>query len=498
MNIVQKKLKKGLTVALSGLLLCGSLSLTAYADEPYDVYNYDRWGEAIPSQAGYLAQRAVSGEDLGTTHFNNASDIFRDHNDRFYVADTGNNRIVVVNTDWTETVKVLDTFTMPDGSTTTLMSPKGVYVSPQNELIYIADSENSRVLACDLDGNVKICLEKPASEVYDQQSTFLPQKVLVDKAENVYIVLNNTTNGACVFNAAGEFTGFYGPNRVEPTAEVLARYFWRTIATEEMQEKMKKSVASAFSNFDLDDEGFIYTSTESATQVMDRVKKVNPAGENLFADYNVKWGDRITTWYSGTSYVTRIVDIDVADDGSINCLDSTTGRVFQYDKECNLLFIVGTQANQVGGFSRVTAVETIGTSILVLDGDKNTVTIYDETAFGETVHYATELYNEGRYEEALEPWYEVLKYDGNYRRAFIGIASALFNKGDYEGSMKYAKLADSPYIYNRAFEGWRTDFLKENLTLILVAVAGVAGGIAAVYFVLKKKNGNNGKEGKQS
>lgn len=498
MNIVQKKLKKGLTVALAAMLLCGSLSMTASADEPYDVYNYDRWGEATPSQAGYLAQRAISGEDLGTTHFNNPSDIFRDHNDRFYVADTGNNRIVIVNKDLTETIAVLETFTMPDGSTTTLKTPKGVYVSPQNNLIYIADSENSRVLACDMDGNVKINLEKPSSEVYDQESTFLPQKVLVDKAENVYIVLNNTTNGACVFNSAGEFTGFYGANRVEPTAEVLARYFWRTIATEEMQEKMKKSVASAFSNFDLDDEGFIYTSTESATQEMDRVKKVNPAGENLFADYSVKWGDRTSLWYSGTTYNTRIVDLDVADDGSINCLDTTTGRVFQYDKECNLLFIVGTQANQVGGFSRATAVETIGTSILVLDGDKNTVTVFDETAFGETVHYATALYNEGRYEEALEPWYEVLKYDGNYRRAFIGIASALFNKGDYEGSMKYAKLADSPYIYNRAFEGWRTDFLKENLTLILVAVAGAAGGIAAVYYVLKKRNANSGKEGSQS
>ena len=212
---MNKRLRKFCTAALAGVLLAGALPLGASADEPYDVYNYDRWGEAIPSQAGYIADRSVSGEDLGISHFTNPSDIFRDDQNQFYVCDKGNNRIVVVNTEWSKVLNVLEDFTMPDGSKTTLKNPTGVYVSPENQLVYIADTDNSRILISDTKGNVKLEITKPESEVYDQDLTFLPQKVLVDKACNVYVVLNNTTSGACVFNPKGEFTGFYGANRVE-------------------------------------------------------------------------------------------------------------------------------------------------------------------------------------------------------------------------------------------------------------------------------------------
>ena len=325
----------------------------------------------------------------------------------------------------------------------------------------------------------------------------LPQKVLVDKACNVYVVLNNTTSGACVFNPKGEFTGFYGANRVEQTAEVAARYFWSAIATEEMRDKMKASVPSGFSNFDLDDEGFIFTSTESSTQDTDRVKKVNPAGYNLFADYDVIWGDGSSLWYSGTAYATRFVDIDISDDGMINCLDLTTGRVFQYDEECNLLFILGTTGDQVGGFKQVSALETLDTNIYVLDAGKNTVTIFKETVFGSIVHEATNLYNAGYYEEALGPWQEVLKRDGNYRRAYIGIASAMLKKGDYAESMKYAKLADSPYRYNEAFEGYRSEFLKEYFNVLIIGALVLIGGGYGFHKWRKKKHTQNtaGKEG---
>ncbi|MBQ4464923.1 MAG: hypothetical protein II916_03035 [Oscillospiraceae bacterium] len=89
------------------------------------------------------------------------------------------------------------------------------------------------------------------------------------------------------------------------------------------------------------------------------------------------------------------------------------------------------------------------------------------------------LYNDGYYEEALEPWFKVLQYDGNYRRAFLGISAAYLVQENYEGSMKYAKLADSPYRYNRAFEGYRQEWLAAHYKLvtavvILLVIAGFA------------------------
>ena len=46
------------SVLAAGLTLTMALpmlTLTASADEPYDVYNYKHLGEAVPSQAGDLA-----------------------------------------------------------------------------------------------------------------------------------------------------------------------------------------------------------------------------------------------------------------------------------------------------------------------------------------------------------------------------------------------------------------------------------------------------------
>ena len=181
-----------------------------------------------------------------------------------------------------------------------------------------------------------------------------------------------------------------------------------------------------------------------------------------------------------------MTDIVVSDNGYINCLDLTTGRIFQYDSECNLMFVVGTTAEQLGGFKQVSAIESMGTNLYIVDSLKNTITVFEETEFGSIVHEATDLYNTGYYEEALEPWYEVLKRDGNYRNAYIGIASAKLNSGEYEDAMKYSKLADSGGRYNRAFEGYRQDWIDANFNLV-VAVIIILIALIISNSILKKK-----------
>lgn len=486
---MKKGLKKLLSLVFSGVLLgCSAVSSAVSAAEPYDVYNYDRWGEAIPSQAGYIADRSVSGNDLGIGHFSSPADIFRDHNDIFYIADSGNNRIVAVNSDFDEVIRIYDEFIMPDGSATTLKNPTGIYVSAENGNIYIADNENSRVLVCSADAEVVMEITKPVSEVYDQKKTFLPQRVIADKAGNIYVVLGNITTGAAMFSPDGEFTGFYGANRVEPTAEIISNYIKNLFMSEEKKARRTRNVPSGITSFDIEGD-FIFTCTASSTQTTDTVKKLNAAGNNIFSGMELSFGD-YTPMYDtaeNTTYAASICDIDIADDGSINCLDLTTGRVFQYDEECNLLFITGTLAKQVGGFEQVSAVESMGANLYVLDMQKNTVTVFTETSFGEIVHEATALYNAGHYEKALEPWYEVLRRDGSYRRAYIGVASALLNAGDYEGAMKYAELADAPAIYNKAFEGYRMDFLKANFTAIITLIIVLIAAIAIFRRVLRKR-----------
>lgn len=480
---MKKHIKKLLSCILTGVISASSLVMPVSADEPYTVYNYDTWGEAVPSQAGYLAEISILGDDFGIGHFSAPNDIFKDDNDNFYLADSGNDRIVVFDSEFSKVIKIYDTFKGLDGKDTTLKNPMGVFVDTQNQYIYIADNKNSRVIKSDMDGNIVAEFTKPTSEVYPQELTFLPQKVLVDSAGYVYIVVNNITSGAVMFNSSGEFVGFYGANKVKQTAEVISNYMWNLIATDEQRASRSKSVPMGFNNFDIDKEGFIYTCTQSENT--DIIKKVNPAGKNLFENVDALWGDDTTT--SQTTKTVAMTDIDISDNGYINCLDLTTGRVFQFDAECNLMFILGTNSEQVGGFKKVSAVETKGNDIYVVDALKNNITVFKETEFGSIVHEATDLYNDGYYEEALQPWYEVLKRDGNYRNAYIGIASAKLNSGDYEEAMKYSRLADSGTRYNKAFEGYRQDWLDAHFSLVaFVIILLVVIWITNV--ILKKKN----------
>ena len=486
MKILSRRL---VTLALSGALLGGCITaLTSSAREPYDIYNYDRWGEAIPSQAGYIAERAVSGYDLGVGAFESPSDIFCDHNDIFYIVDSGNDRIVAVDTGFTEAVRVYDSFTMPDGSQTRLKDPQGIFISAENDLMYIADNENARVLICDMEGTVVREITKPTSEIYDQKRTFLPQRVIADKAGNVYTVLGNITTGAAMFDPEGEFIGFYGANRVQPTAEIVGRYFRNLFTSEEKRARRARNVPTGITSFDIDGD-FIFTCTASSSQTTDTVKKLNAAGNNIFANMDLKFGDYAPMYDTSQNKLLApaIVDIDIAEDGNINCLDFTTGRVFQYDEDCNLLFITGTLAKQVGGFDHAAALESKGEKLYVVDSRKDTVTIFTETDFGRIVHKATAYYNAGYYEEALGPWQEVLKHDGNYWRANVGVASALLRKGDYEGAMKYAKIAGLGKVYNKAFEGYRMEFLKKHFGLIFAVVAVIIAALFALGYTLKKR-----------
>ena len=158
----------------------------------------------VPSQAGYTAEKAVSGEDLGTIHFNSPNDMFRSSEDIFFIADTGNNRIVAVNSDMDKIVEIYERFKMPDGTETLLSEPKSVYVSPERSLIYIADSGNSRILVSDMQSNIVMEITAPKSDLY-KYNKFQPIKILADKAGNIYAVLNNITSGAALFFPDGEF-----------------------------------------------------------------------------------------------------------------------------------------------------------------------------------------------------------------------------------------------------------------------------------------------------
>ena len=482
-------LKKLTSLISAAAISISVLAVNTSALETYDPYSYDRWGDAVASQAGYTAEKYVDGNTIGCGSFNEPADLFISHDNLMYIADKGNNRIVVTDLDF-NFKKEMKEFSYKD-ETLTHAKPTGVYVDQYTGYIYICDTENDRVIKCDKDGKVDRLFEKPTDALYDQALTYNPSKVLVDKAGNVYVVVKSQTKGAVMFNSQGDFLGFYGANRVEQTAEVLANAFWDLISTEAQRDRSTKQTPIGFSNFDIDDDGFIYTVTDSQETTTDLVKKLNPRGNNIIDSLGVadmQFGDNPPAYYSIYSKNSSLTDIDLGPNGELNILDFQHGRIFQYDKECWLLFIVGGKGNQLGLFESATAIESYDNHLYVVDSIKDNITIFTRTVFGEIVTEAANLYNDGLYEESLEPWQNVLKYDGNYRRAYIGIGNALYNKYEYEEAMEYFEISISRDRYNKAFEGYRDIWLKENyMKCIIVIVVLVILGFVYKHFRKKGK-----------
>ena len=521
---MKNNIKNIISVGLA-LSMAAVIATTAYASEPYVSYNYDAWGDAIPSQSGYRVDETITGYEMELnkladpksnlfineeepTNLSNASDIFYEEStNEFWIADSGNNRILRTDSD----LKVIGCYKGVSNSKTavdeqtglsTFSNPTGVYVSIDSKMkkpiLYIADNKNARVVKAEIESKTDAkCLHeytKPDSELYSNSSeTFNPSKILADSSGILYVVVSSVTTGAVVFDETGEFTGFYGANRVEQTATVIRQAIWRKFASNEQIASMARNVPVEYANFDIDSEGFIYTVTEAANASTDAVKKLNPAGENI---WNTATGNEFTfgdlpeaASVDTSSFTSRLTDIVVGADGIINILDYETGRIFQYTQDNDLLFIFGSKnstSDQRGTFTAPNGIESVGKKIYVIDGKKNDITIFIETTFGKYVHEAAALYEKGLYEQAIDPWNEVIKRDGGYALAYYGLGKAYLNTGDYEKAMENFKVSVSKGSYDRAYEYERDDFLRGNFTVIIVTLIIIIIAIIVLRKLIKK------------
>jgi sugar lactone lactonase YvrE len=482
-----KKITKKIISLIAGAALCVSMFGTVASAETYVNYNYDDWGDPIPSQAGYVADAAITGNDIGVGNLYEPADLFIDEDELLYIADRKNNRIVVTDLDF-NLVRIYDTLN-DNGTPTSLKGPQGIFIDKNTDLMYICDGDNERVIKADKDGNVLMYFTKPNSELYGLETTFNPGKVCVDQSGNVYVVVRSVNRGAVMFDDKANFLGFYGANTVLATSEVIANAFWNLISTETQRLRSTKATPVGFSNFDIDGQ-FIYTVTESTTTTDDQVKKLNPRGDNILDAIDMagaNFGDIAPAYYSIYTVDNAMVDIDVAPNGTMTFLDINHGRIHQFDKEGWRLFLMGGIGWQLGQFQAATAIETHKDKIYVSDIRKNTITVFSRTVFGELVTNAADYFNRAEYDQSTEIWEEVLRYDGNYRRAYTGIGLAhLFNK-NYIPAMQNFKTALNQYYYDQAFEGYRNQILRENFGLIVgLIVAAVAAYV--VYRIYRKRH----------
>lgn len=124
-----------------------------------------------------------------------------------------------------------------------------------------------------------------------------------------------------------------------------------------------------------------------------------------------------------------------------------------------------------GYFLNPVALEHQGYDLLVLDSQDCCVTVLTPTEYGKLVYKATEQYHAGEYAASADTWREVMKRNGNYDLAYIGIGRALLQQKQFKEACDYFAMARDSRNYSEAFRYYRSEWVKQNIGWIFGIVA---------------------------
>ncbi len=506
-----KRITKVLILAIVAVMLFGTVFSSA--SEPYDTYTYSIDGEPLKSPPAYSAMDDFNAQDVGLGAFGNpnfslASDIVSDDEANIYIADRGNNRIVVLNKFY-ETIATISEYVDENGKTQVLKEPQGLYVTDPNKTangesyIYVCDTGNYRIVIFDRDYNYVRTIEKPDSPVLTA-AAFKPCSIAVDIYGRIFIVSTASYEGVIVLSGEGDFTGFIGAQKVTYS---LVQMIWRRFQTKEQRQAQEKNIATAYNNITVDDNGFVYVTTNSTklddmtqqlgaitskTATYSPVKKLNSQGveimkRNGFFDPG---GEVVID----AKDVSQITDVAMGQEGSWTILDQSRSRLFTYDQNGNLLFAFGDKGDQLGnGESFVGMTYQIVDGqyrLVVLDNAQNgyKITIYTPTKYCDTVISALRNQNEHNYSASITYWQEVLTQNNNFDLAYIGIGKALFNQGKYEEAQQMLSNAYETENYSMAFKELRKEIISRWLLPMAIVLVAVMLLVFKLLGKAKKKN----------
>jgi len=478
-------------ILLAILLLTLALPLTARADGPVvPGYLLDSDGRRVPAPAAYVHAGFLGGDSQASGIFADPQDLFLDPaSGNFFVADTGNDRVVVLDAEGDLLLEV----------TEGLKSPQGVFVDAEGD-IWVADSGNGRVARFAADGTFKAEYTKPESR-YLADREFAPSKIVVDRRGFIYLVTGQEGDlGVVVMDTQENFRGFFGRTRVRFN---LGRLVARMVATKEQRRRMLRVRPAPLGNIHLDEQGFLY----AVSPVLERnqIQRLNSVGENVYGgagggsglaqllarargETEQAYGEAQTKWRWDMTWDMFVpynlgsifVDIAVDDLGTISVLDRQYHQVYQYDQAGNLLAIFGGRGQREGGLVHPTSIVAGEDGYLyVLDGGRGNIQVFRPTALMRQVHQASYAYYDGRYDDAAALWAEIARRNTNFALAHAGLGKALLRKGEYAAAMAEYRYAEDRAGYSEAFREYRYRWMREHFDFIgLGAIGLLAAGSA--------------------
>lgn len=485
-----KKIGVGL---LAGITCMLSVSQTAHASRMDNyVTGNDSYRQPVPQCYNVVKTVNNIGDyEDSSRYFKTPRDIFVDDKDNIYIVDTGNRRIIKMNTDF----ETLNIFYGPDKA---FNNPSGIFVDEDGDM-YVADTDNHRIVHMDAEGRLIEEFLNPESEL-NTGDAFNPSKLIVSKTGYIYVVRGENI---MAIDGNGEFRGLYGQTNIGyDLTEVMLRMF----ASEQQQASIAKRLASSYINVALGDDGMIYATSYERQE--GEIKKLNSIGNNIYRKYKTV-GNSITnpiTKFINDNILKSVVagnsfkfgeyfgddgryrepefaDICVDSQGIVTVIETMGSKVYQYDQDGNMLVAFGGQGSKSGTFSRPSSIDVDSKgNLYILDATYNNLQVFEPTEFIQNVHAATSAYNDGDYTGSYELWRKVLATDENYDLAHVGIARTYYKQGEYELSMQEAQLVGDRDVYTMAFDEYKYVVLRKYFVQIILIAAAI---IAAVVILLR-------------
>lgn len=455
------------------------------------------------SREMYEPVEEISAATYGLTdYFDGITDVFADGNGDIYLLCGGISKLYHITKDYSQCREII--VTDKDGNVIDFKGARGVYYD-KDQYIYLADTNNARVLVMDKEGKVLNTLETPVSDLIPEDFLYQPSSIAKDAQGYIYILSLGCYYGALLYTPEYEFMGFYGPNTVESNALDTLSYLWeRLTSNETKKQKSVKKLPYSFTDFCFDPNGYMVTSTGAlsnsvwGTQNVGQIKKISHNGANILYKRDLR-GD--TSASTGVNFleanavlsggVQEFVAVVVTKDDYIIGLDGGHGMIYMYDSECNLMSAFGggyDQGEKLGVFKNPVSLTLNGEDILVADAHKYSITIYKPTEYGNLIRNAQTLYIKGDYDEAKLLWEEVLSMNRNCQLAYRGIAMVHYNEGDYKAALEAARIACDYAVYDMAWQEIITDFIAKYFGLIVLILVIILAAVIFIVRYFKKRN----------
>ncbi len=494
-------MKKFISVLALLFALVMILSVPVGAYSSYKTYTNAISGDPLLSPDAYRPIETYNSTDMGLpTALSDPYDIAVDDEMNVYLVDAKENSVIVLDRYYKHKF-TLKTFTNEIGAPDSFASPRGVFITDnkyngKGELveegkIFICDTQNYRLVVFSRSGDFLYVLDAPKSELFDENDTYYPVAVAVDKYNRIFVVSTMTTEGVIVLTEEGEFTGFIG---APPVTISLWDIIWRRFQTEAQKMKEASKVPGTLDNITVDDDGFVYVTmspddggsavasairSKSISGTNSPVKKLNAAGDEIMNRNGffppvgeIAYLDAVGAKDNDITGVSTIGDVALGEAGTWSITDTKRSKIYTYDSQGNLLFAFGDKGqNQLGNIGTLKAIAYQGEKLLVLDsGTSKSITVYERTEYGDLLIQAVSDQLNREYDKAYENWTKILMRNSNFDAAYVGIGQALYRSGKYEVALEHYQVAYDTNNWSSAYQELRKQQIEDIFLLIPVVI----------------------------